>query len=287
MGLRIHTLVGKAETLQKQVLDTENVVASEAISFKARDRLFHKLATNQRTLRHLSERMHDQGIDDVSKARIESSIDGLDERIVQLYGKIQNRAIETDIAGIAQETSDLETRIEKGDAEEIAEAATHLDAHVQSFTHDFGRRPESKKVIATARMAGQKAHYYLRTHGLKPDRPFLINQFNLLELASPPAALENEEVEHDIAIELFEAGECFYNGKKNEGTRRFNQLPEDAKRKFRKHLAQLGETDPFADPIKTAQALVAAGYEFADNQDGAPYPDTKALDDLFNPNQFS
>lgn len=286
-SIKLNPLVGQANLLLQQVQAAELAADTHIICLATRDALFHRLKGNQAELGELKEKMRAAagGVNEFERAQIHDAIQGLDQRIIRLYGRIHNLAIDKEVSDIAKEAEDLETTLKSGDIEKVKKAFSYLDDHIQTFIDQHALGREGRHTIATARATRQKAYSYLRTHGLREDRPHLFNQFNLLQLAVPPhEPLQDDEIQAELVLDLYSTAECFYHAKTKEGTQRFNQLDKEAKKRFHIHLALLGEPsgDPWADRIKSAQALIAAAYDLADSHDGETYLSEDQLHDLFS-----
>lgn len=284
--VNVHPFVDQANILVQQVQAAETAAETLVMSPSTRDSLFHKLLQNQTDLSELQDKIAAPfvAIPEFDKARIHETLQGLDERIIHLYGVIHNRAIDTEVADIAKEAEDLEKTLVNGELDKVKQAFSSLDDHIQTFVEQHALGREGRHTIAAARATRQKAYYFLRTHGLREDRPHLINQFNLLALAAPPPEpMQDDEAMAETVLELYEIAECFYCDKTKDGLQRFHQLCQEAKNRFRIHLAILGESagDPMADRKKSTQALIAAAYDLADTHDGEPYLNDEQLQDLF------
>jgi hypothetical protein len=280
-SFKINPLVGQADFLRRQVLATEKEIDTRVISLSTRDKLFHSLESNQRVMEQLQKKA--TTVDEFAQAQIQDKLEGLDQRIVALYGRIQNLAVDQEVADIAREAQHLESTLKQGgNHQKIAKEVSHLKEHIQTLTNDHALGREERHTIATVRATIRRADSFLRTNGLREDTSHLFNQFNLLDLAaSEQEPLSDGEID---VIELFEVAECLFREKDKEGLRRFNQLSEEAKRRFHAHLRRLGEStgNPLANRIKTAQALIAAAYDLADSHDGEPYLAEVELNKLFD-----
>ncbi len=270
--MKINPLIAQAEFLRAQILATEQQVDTRVISSLTRDTLFHSLESSQHAMRVIQKKSI--STDEFSKVQIQDKLEGLDQRIVILYGHIQALAVSRELSDITEEAKRLEISLHSGgNPKLIEEEITHLKEHIQTFTQDHALGRHERHAMAKARATMDQAYCFLQGQSLKTN-------LNITE----ETHLSDDEIELETVIELFEIAECLFRRKDKEGLLRFNQLSEKAHHRFRLHLTFLGETtgNPLASPVKSAQALIATAYDLADSHDGEPYLSEAELNKLFD-----
>ncbi len=259
--------------IQQDVQATQRAVETRPITFKARDKIFHKLTEN---LRIISAFQKNTAADPVFQAQFRT----LRDNVVWLFGETQSRALSQAVEDIAGKARELNTIIEQGDKKRIAQKAPRLLKDINVLTSQYAPGRQERKKLALARATYQRANSYLERGRLGKNAPSLPFQLNILEVVSP---VDDDEIDEELISEICETARSFFEVKTKEGIQRFNQLSGKAKLLVRAHLAKLGiaEGDLLEDRTKTAQALLATAYDIADSNDGQSYLSPSEMDNFF------
>ncbi|MBS3905305.1 MAG: hypothetical protein KGZ39_08275 [Simkania sp.] len=275
---RIQSLAGTPAALRQQVLDIEEKVGIKpSISLALRNKLFGQLDATRHSMETLQSTSF--AVSEFSRAQIEHDLEDLPEKIVELYGRIYNLAVDTEVEKVAKEAKQLETRLKKGDTKAVAQKVTQLKEHIQSIHSRHALGLENRSTVAVAKNVAKRADQFLKAHTLGESIPPLMNQMNLLEIQKYHYG--QDEIDGDLSVELFDIAEAFYYGSRREAMKGYHQLPEEIKRLCKDRFAELGVSSPTEDLTATAQALVATAYDLVMGKGKEPVFTPQELEELF------
>jgi hypothetical protein len=249
--------------LRRQVLDIEEQVNfDKPISLVQRNRLFRLLDRTRRSMEAFCSKSSVSN--DFTRFQVERDLYDLPDKITELYGRIQNRTIDTQVKEkIVDRAKLLQERIDHGDCRNIVKEVASLKKKIESLRSQYALGIEN---LTIARYVSKRADQLLRAHALGQPIPPLFNQFNLLEMQQ--LQYKNLELDETLLSELFELADCFFYGNGRDTMKRYHLLPETARRQLMKHFAILGISSPKEDSVKTAQALIATAFDLAHGEDG-------------------
>ncbi len=234
-------LVKVAELLVRKVEAVEEKLhANPVISPELHEQLFLELERAQVELKEVKAEIVSLNV--FTQIQINTLIDGLDERMITLYGRIDNQWLTSEILKLEQEAMRLEELIKKSLTKEIKEQEKILREHVSTICKNHRLLKKDRKVIAFAKEALKKA-----AGGYIPPR----------HLPSGPSIEECEKDE--VALDLFEIADLFYQHKTRCAQIKLNQLAEFPRRRVQAHLS--------ATQGNMMQAILTAAFEIADSAD--------------------
>jgi len=249
--------------LRQQVLEIESRVGFNApITAVQEKQLFRKLDQVQSSV----EQLQGQGNGDF--------LEDLPEKITRLYGTIHNRAVDTQVERVVSDAKHLQNALEHG--KDIDHGVNRLKKRLQQIRRQHALGEGNLKV---AGYVASRADQYLKARSLGQQAPQLVNQFNLLEIQK--LHYRAEEIDDELAGELFEIAEGYFSGQTKDLMKRYHLLPERAKERLKTHFARLGIASPAEDGVKAAQAFVATAYDLASGDDSEPYFSEEELQRLF------
>lgn len=279
MSSNITKVISISEQLPVKVgLIEQQLHYQPSLNLAGRTTLHSELEQISRSMQEL--RKSAVSVNDFAKSRINQNLEGLEDKIVTLYGRIDTVWIDSEIVTIEEETRELNSQLEQDapNREEIAQEVNSLKKHINTLCRDHRLLKKDRKVIGLARASIKKAEAVLSNKILGNT----FNQLNILALHTAPLddVFLDEEIDNQIS-ELFPLAHLFYKNNVKEGVRGFNQLSEFEKARFQTHLRHLeaSSLDPAADCQKTAKALIALGYELSDScsEEGEIYLSDAAL----------
>jgi len=276
----INTVILDSERLPLAVQAIERQLTFQTtLDLEGRNGLHSALEDVSRSVEQLRRRANQ--VDAFAKSRIAQNLDGLDDKIVTLYGRIDTVWVDSEISTIAAETRALNAEMEQEapNREEIVREVNQLKKHINTLCRDHRLLKKDRKVVGLARATIKRAEAVLTNKILGNT----FNQLNLLALQARPLddVYADEEIDEQVS-ELFPLANLFYKNNLKEAMRGFNQLSDFEKARFRSHLKQIGASslEPADDCQKTAKALIALAYELSDScsEEGEIYLSDAALD---------
>ena len=268
-----------SETLLQQVNDLEELLKhAQAISVQKRNQFFHELESAQQLLKELRKAAHVLNV--FTQAQINHNLEGLEEKIITLYGRIDHCWIDSEVSLIQEEAKNLSTVLHhpvKENFKNISRKVNSLKRHITSLCHDNRLLKKDRAVIALAQQTIKKAQ------ALMEGKTF-INQWNLLEIQDffTNEIEEYDEMETDIC-ELFDIADLFYQNDSKLALRKYNELSSYPKSRVQAHLRQLqvDTLDVSVDHLKMIQALIATAHELCQAFDEEVYWTQEAIDLTF------
>ncbi len=227
-------LVRKVEAVEERLHNTP------IISPELHEELFRELERAQIELKEIQAQI--SSINVFTQIQINTLIDGLDERMITLYGRIDNQWVTSEILKLEQEALKLEELVKKSLPKEIKIQEKILQDHVTNICKNHRLLKKDRKVIAFAKDALKKA-----AGGYIPPR----------QVPSSPSIEECEKDE--VALDLFEIADLFYQHRTKCAQIKLNQLAEFPKRRVQAHLS--------SSQGNMMQAILTAAFEIADSAD--------------------
>jgi hypothetical protein len=149
--------------------------------------------------------------------------------------------------------------------------AKKLETHIAELERNHKTSLPHRRIVAEAKAALCEAKAKLEGKPSPKHFQWLTNQKNSLTLE------EIELLPGDIE-ELFDIAKAIYEHDMRQAKIRFNQLPDDHKRRCKAHLQNL-MAKAFDDSLETIQALIATANELVQN--GETYLTRSQIDQLF------
>jgi hypothetical protein len=259
--------------LPTQIDSIEHALAqSRTLTPQTRNQLFHELDCANETLHALQEKAG--AVADFSHLQALQNLNGLQERIISLYGRVDDRFTDSEVGKIQEEAETLDTHLkqplEKGNLTRISKEVDNLKRHIHTLCDSHRLLREDRRKIAMAQACVRNADAVLQ------GKPYQATLF-------PMAALEFDPEADLAAVDLYELAELFYHHKTKAAQREFNQLPDWQKEIVFSHLKELGipSADPSLDMTKTVQALIATAHEISSSDDGQLYLSLEEIDQTF------
>jgi hypothetical protein len=228
------------------------------LSSNDRDRLVHQLDTACNSYSVLQKQALSVG--EFAQKLILRNIDGLGDKIRNLYGRIDDRFTDSEVHKIQVEAQTLDAHLHDPKVCEnlqgIAKEVHQLKRHINKLCHDYMLRREDQRVILEARYAVRHADAVLR--GETYMQPTLIDL--------PDIGDEMQEEADMQAIGLYEIAHLFYDRKDKQAMKLFHALSDYEKERFTFHLMELsngGCKKPADDRVKTVEALLTLAHELA------------------------
>ena len=206
-----------------------------------------------------------QTLEKTSNLFVKTQTDSLKEKVVTLYGDLEDGRIEGEVSQIHQESRSLK----KGRIS--LKAVKQLEAHINDLEKNHLTSIPHRRVIADAK------HALLEAKAKLEGKP-VTNHIDWLAKQTPVRFVEEIELLPGEVEELFDIAKAVYNGDARQAKKRYLSLPEDHKLRFHKHMQNL-MAKPFDDSLETMQALIATVNELVDNGEG--YPSRPEIDQLF------
>lgn len=223
-----------ADKIESQVRSIENEL-NEPLNVAQCTNLFRRLDTTQQTLKRIPIGTRSQA----------TALEKLDGRIVTLFGKISEKALDSEVKEIQERASYIETPEERELLED--EIGTLYATHTLS--------PEYRRILSWARTTLQSK-----------SAASTVNHFEWIAAQKPQInfldTFELGEIE-----DLFEIAVWFEAGNRKEAKIGFNQLSETARRKVKQHCENLGGA-LFENPLETIQTFIAAAHDLAGTFEG-------------------
>ncbi len=196
---------------------------------------------------------------------------GLEDEIVNMYGRLQAAMISGKVSQIQQEAHSLKESMAQG-GQVDAKLIHTIKRHIFRLLKDYRPGVQERQVIADAKKTIKEAEQG------KPSKEKVVSHFEWLSGQKNVRFVEEMESEPDQYEDLFDIAAMVYNGKSREAKARFNQLPEELKRSFQLHMRELTAV-PFEDERETIQALLATANKLVGN--GELYPTKSEIDEIF------
>ncbi len=270
----------RSENLRQKILSLEEqVAAKEGISFQTKSAFFQELESTCLEIAALKKEA--SAVGEFAQRQITSNLEELDGKIVSLYGRIHNFAVDHEVKMVHEKVRKLIHPTQLQNRSETAAAISPLKAQIRSLTQAHALGLENRQIIALAQTTIKRVDKYVKnTDALPPTS--LMNQFNLLEVYRATIA-EDLPTELDVLVELFEIAEHFYQRKDKEAFRSFQLLPEEVRNRVKKHLITLGiaSGSPREDRGKSMQALIATSEELGTGAQMVSYLSYQELEKLF------
>ncbi len=275
-------LVRVSELLvQKVELVEEKLHQFPVISPAAHENLFLELEQAQKDLKDLRAQV--PLINVFSQIKINTLLEGLEDKIITLYGRLDNKWLDSEIGKINEAALHLEkvieTPLKASGAKEITALSKALKEHISWICENHRLLIKDRKVIAFAKNILKQAEDV--ASGKKHlNTPVYVHNSIFTQARIQEHSFASSESDMD-ALELFEIADLFYQNKTQQALTQYNQLSEYPKKKVDFHLSGL-KTGLFTEDKSMIQALIAAAFEISDSSDGEPVLTPSQIDTLFH-----
>jgi len=206
----------------------------------------------------------DQTFDALTRLKTETFVaKELEERVVTLFGELENKTVERDLSHIQKKTQSLQKgRISNKAIGQLEERVKRLKENHLTLSRD-------RQIIQAAEETLIRAKR--RKEG---------------EMILPPTPLQNREavktaldtLDPTEAYDLLEVARMIHDGNLTQARKQFLELPQHLKDRFEELMNQLPSI-AFEDPIPTIRALIATVNELVGNGEG--YPAISEIDQYF------
>ncbi len=264
-------LIRVAELLVHHVeLVEEKLHNNPIISVETHADLFLTLEKVQKDLKEL--RNSASSINVFTQIQINTLLEGLEEKIITLYGRLDNRWIDSEILKIEESSKAIDalvsTSVKKEDVKNIQIQIETLKEFITSICENHRLLKKDRKTIAFAKNILKNAEAVI-TGKKHLDR---FSTAACHPFSQKPSSFEEEDLSFE-ALELFEIADLFHEHKVKDAKSKYNQLREYPKTKVQSHLRE---------DTNIVQALIAAAFEMADSPRDSLYMTKEQIDALFD-----
>jgi hypothetical protein len=271
MSINIIDSIKSSQLLPATIQAIEQQVQPGAkITPQDRQRLVQQLELASQSVEALQEQA--KSVRDLAQAQILKNLEGLDDKIKQLHGDIDDRFTDAQVHQIQEEARTLNEHIKQplvnGNALRISKEVNLLKKHINTLCDNYRLLRTDRVTIAQARSSVRHAEAVLQG-----------TQY----IESPVLDVDLEEEEACLmALDLYEIADLFHQRKGKSAISAFNQLPDRVKKRFFFHLQKLDPmlAHPLVDTTKTIQALLAVAGELSHSDEG--YMTVEEINTLFN-----
>lgn len=200
---------------------------------------------------------------------------GLEEKIVEMYGRLEEALISRKISQIRSEADSIRTSLEQGSPVDT-KTVNALNRHITLLLKNYRPKIQELQIINEARNATKGI--YTPSAETPAAEGKVISHFDWLAHQKNVRMIEAIELEPGQYEDLFDIAAMVYSGKLREAASQFRQLPESLKRTVHQHLQELTAVI-FEDEMETIQALLATANHLVNNWE--PYPAQTQIDEIF------
>jgi hypothetical protein len=256
--------------LRSKLQAIEDQLDTKPVDPQTRTRLFRQLESLQHDHIRIS------GL--FSRTASGSFVEDTGEKIVSLFGKVVDKGVDYEVAEIAQESAELEHSLDTAPPLLTSDRMIRIQTKINSLRDRHCLSRKNLQIIAKAEHSLHKAEDSIHKREKPP-----IRHFDWLASQKPRLQIEQLEDFEDLfppeIEEVFDLAGFVYNADKRMTRLKYHELPDDLKRKFLKHMEELGK-EPFEDDMATIQALFAVANELAQNG-LTGYPTIEDIHDFF------
>ncbi len=221
---------------ERSVQSVEKSLIATPVTKEMRDLLFSELQKTSEILGHLAK---------------SSFVDELENKIIELYGRISHLSIHLEIEKLKEEISGLENCLLSYDNKEILRQVNNLKSHIVALCYECSLSQAEKEVIREANEMLQKAGAVMQG----PSQSKRKKNHAVLE----------DDVDIDAIAPFFDIAYLIYKERFRESKKLYNQLDERSKKIFRLHYENFTDekVDFEENPLVSIQALIASAYDLS------------------------
>ena len=243
------SIVRRSHNLRNQVYLLEETLEEQEVTPHVRVKLFRRLEQTCKKVECVRKNANCDG--EFAEAQVTEDLKEVEEKIVNLYGRIDSLSVAYEIALIKKEIEDLETCLNAKSSARVCRAVDSLKTHIFVLCSSRALSREDLPLIARAKLLLKNAEC-----ALQGAISFEQARLNSVKRAFQEELLGKDEDDSDV-MELFEVADLFYHHQMADGLSRFHMLPKKHQMMVRK------EADPEKDCFKTIQTLIAIAHEIS------------------------
>lgn len=250
--------------LSKKVLKIQSQIQTKEVNHKARVSL-------HRALESIQEQIEKVQVQAAVASNSMSQFEQMNQQVISLYRKIEDRFEEYEISLISKEAFALSKDLQEGRIFKVAKQVEELKHNIEFLFRHTRPTLQHRKIVHLAKQLSDEAEDVLLTQGksLGEHLQSILKLKTLLQSAVARSNLGFDFEEAELAMELSEIADLFEQGKRGEGRMRLNLIRGRLTRSQKRRLD--GAVDLPREMVKILLEIAAgdpclAWDEKADNE---------------------